>query len=194
MKNNLIRRLIHMIIMGIFLSGCSISSHTEKAPTVNFTAYKTFAWVAPEVVQKSDRSDNDIIDNHIKNSVSRELIKKGWQEATTSPDVWLDYTIAVDRSSKRESEPVYRYPHTQYIFGRRRIYSIWYPGALIGYRTQNVPFKTGELSINMVDAKTNKLIWQGWAKGEINASHITSKDVDSRVKSIFRKFNYPENS
>lgn len=194
MKNNVNSSIFCMIITGIFLTGCSISSHTEKASGVDFAAYKTFAWAVPASTQKPDRSDNNIIDSHIKNSVSRELTQKGWQEVTTAPDVWLDYTIAVDRGSKKETEPVYTYPHTQYFFWHRRIYSIWYPGALIGYRSQNVPFKNGELSINMVDAKNNKLIWQGWAKGEINSSHVTSKDVDSRVKSIFKKFDYPVNS
>ncbi|HAZ92860.1 MAG TPA: hypothetical protein DCX70_05510 [Chitinophagaceae bacterium] len=45
-------------------------------------------------------------------------------ETSFNPDVWLDYTIAVDKGSRKETEPVYRYPHTQYFFGRRRIYSI----------------------------------------------------------------------
>ena len=54
-----------------------------------------------------------------------------------------------------------------------------------------MPFKEGELSVNMIDAKTNKLIWQGWAQGEINSKNVTTKDVTAQVKSIFRKFDYP---
>lgn len=46
----------------------------------------------------------------------------------------------------------------------------------------------------MIDAKTNKLIWQGWAKGEIKSLHVTFRDVDTRVKSIFKKFDYPVTS
>ncbi|HRB22297.1 MAG TPA: DUF4136 domain-containing protein [Ferruginibacter sp.] len=194
MKYNTGKSFFCILFAGLFLSGCTISSHPEKATAVNFAAYKSFAWAVAATAQIADRLDNDIIDNNIKNSVSRQLIQKGWQETSFNPDVWLDYTIAVDKGSRKETEPVYRYPHTQYFFGRRRIYSIWNPGALVGYRSQNVPFKTGELPINMIDAKTNKLIWQGWAKGEINSLHVTSKDVDTRVKSIFKKFDYPETS
>jgi hypothetical protein len=123
--------------------------------------------------------------------VSQELEKKGWSETDNNPDVLLDYTIAVKHGIKLESTPVYSYPYTQYLYGRRRVYSLWYPSTLIGVRSENVPFKEGELSVNMVDAKTNKLIWQGWAQGEINNKHVTTKDVTAQVKSIFRKFDYP---
>jgi hypothetical protein len=43
----------------------------------------------------------------------------------------------------------------------------------------------------MVDANTNKLIWQGWAQGEINSKTVTTKEATGQVKSIFKKFEYP---
>ena len=63
----------------------------------------------------------------------------------------------------------------------------------MNYHTYNVPFKEGTLTVNMVDAKKNKLIWQGWSKGDIS-SNITSRDVKDDVKSIFKKFDLPKNS
>ncbi len=71
MKYNTVKSFFCIMFTGIFLSGCSITSHTEKASAVNFAAYKSFAWAIPATAQKADRSDNDIIDNNIKNSVSR---------------------------------------------------------------------------------------------------------------------------
>lgn len=191
MKYSIIKLAIAGIITGSVMTSCNVTSHTETAAGVDFSKYKTFAWANPANSKKSDRSNNDIIDNNIKNSVSEELGKKGWQEADSNPDVLLDYTIAVRHSSKRRDEPVYSRPYTQYFYRRGRVYSVWYPSTLIGYNSQNIPFKEGELSINMVDAKTNKLIWQGWAEGEINSNRVTTEDVTTRVKSIFKKFNYP---
>jgi hypothetical protein len=186
-----------MAMAGLLIAGiarCNVSSHTEKASGVNFSGYKSFAWISPNHAKKADRSDNDIIDNNIKNSVSRELSKKGWVETDNNPDVLLDYTIAVKRYVKRETEPVYAYPYASYWYGRRGLYSMWYPSVLLGYRTYNVPFRGGELTINMIDAKTNKLIWQGWAQGEINNTNITTKEATAQVKSIFKKFDYPGQS
>lgn len=173
------------------LAGCNVTSHTEKAAGTNFSNYKTFAWNNAGDTKKNDRADNDIVDNNIKNSVSQELVKKGWTETENNPDVLLDYTIAVKHGTKHETAPVYSYPFSQYIYGRRGVYSIWHPSTLIGVRSKNVPFKEGELSVNMIDTKTNKLIWQGWARGEINSRNVTTKEVTQQVKSIFKKFDYP---
>ncbi len=191
MKQKFCISALVVVMAAVVFSSCNVTSHTEKAAGVSFSDYKTFAWASAGILKKGSRADNDIIDNNIKNSISRELIKKGWVETDNSPDVLLGYTIAVRRGHTRENDPVYSYPFTQYIYRRRDIYSIWYPSMLMGYRTYTVPFKEGELSVNMIDAKTNKLIWQGWAKGDINNHTITTKDVTAQVKSIFKKFDYP---
>jgi hypothetical protein len=60
-----------------------------------------------------------------------------------------------------------------------------------GYTTYTVPFKEGTLTVNMVDAKTNKLIWQGYATGDITTKYVTSQQARTDVKSIFNKLNLP---
>lgn len=181
-------------LAALTFAGCSVTSHTETAKGVDFSQYKTFAWSGTPI-EKKDKWNNDITDNNIKNAVAAELNKKGWKEADGNPDVLLDYTIAVQRSVKRESDPVYSYPFTQYMYGGHgRIYRIWSPSMLMGYRSYNIPFREGQLTINMIDARNNKLIWQGWAKGEISSPHVRSKDVNEEVKSIFKKFKFPDHS
>ncbi|MCU7551773.1 DUF4136 domain-containing protein [Chitinophagaceae bacterium LB-8] len=191
MKHSLIKPMLVILVAGVGVTSCSVASHTEKAAGIDFSKYQTFAWANPGNEKKADRANNDIIDNNIKNSVSEELEKKGWIETDSNADVLLDYTVVVKRGMTRETEPVYSSPFPHYVYGRRQIYTIWYPSVLLGYHAYNVPFKEGELTVNMFDAKTNKLIWQGWAKGDINSGKITSKEATAEVKSIFKKFNYP---
>lgn len=191
MKTSFIKSLMVVGVAGLIFTSCNITSHTERVAGINFSNYKTFAWANSGNTKKTDRADNNIVDNNIKNSISGELEKKGWAEVENNPDVLLDYTIAVKRGIMHESDPVYAYPYTPYLYGRRGIYSIWYPSALMDYNSHNVPFHEGELTVNMVDVKTNKLIWQGWAEGEINNRNITSKEATAEVKSIFKKFEYP---
>ena len=191
MKYSFIKPVLIVLMAGLAFTGCGVTSHTEKAAGVDFSKYKTFAWANSGNSGKAGRSNNDIIDNNIKNSIGEELEKKGWVESEKNPDVLLDYTVAVKKGTVRETEPIFTAPFPGYVYGRRGMYSIWYPSMLMGYRTYNVPFREGELTINIVDAKTNKLIWQGWAKGDINSQNISSKEAHAEVKSIFKKFNYP---
>jgi hypothetical protein len=40
----------------------------------------------------------------------------------------------------------------------------------------------------MTDAKTDKMVWQGWTTDEVNSKNLTAKEIQASVKSIFRKF------
>lgn len=194
MKTSSLLYLVMLPLAALTFVSCSVTSHTETAKGVNFSQYKTYGW-GSNTPKKSDRWNNDIIDNNIKNAISTELNKKGWAEADNNPDVLLDYNIAVERGVTRRTDPVYSYPFTQYMYGGHgRVYRLWNPSMLMGYRSYNVPFREGQLTINMVDARNNKLIWQGWAKGEINSAQVRSKDVNAEVKSIFRKFKFPDHA
>ncbi len=192
MKKNLSIMALAIATMVAF-AGCSTTSQVEVASGVNFTIYKTFGWANDNGVKKSGRVDNDIIDNNIKNSVGSELEKKGWQETDDQPDVLLDYNVMVESGVRKRTEPVYGYPYSGYYYSpwRRRLGYYYNPAFFTRYRTYNVPFKEGTLTVNMIDAKTNKLIWQGWAKGDVSNTTVSSKEAEADVKSIFKKLNLP---
>lgn len=183
-----------VLMIAIALAGCNTSSHVEVAQGVNFNQYKTFGWADDKRTQKDGRLDNDIVDNNIKNSISNELEKKGWVETNQRPDVLLDYNVTVEKGVKRETEPVYGYPYSGYFYSpwRHRMIGFYNPGFFSGYHTYNVPFKEGTLTVNMIDAKDNKVIWQGWSSGDVTSKNVTTKEARSDVKSIFKKFDLPK--
>ncbi|MCW3106168.1 MAG: hypothetical protein JWQ09_674 [Segetibacter sp.] len=183
-----------VIVFFLCATGCSVTSHVETAPGVNFNNYKTFGWVNINGEKKEDLADNDIVDNNIKNAISMELQSKGWKETNQNPDVILDYNVMVEKEVRQASEPVYNYPFTNYYYNRwhhSRGY-IYYPNNLMGYHTYNIPFKQGTLTVNMIDTKTNKLIWQGSAQGDVSSKIVTTNEMQADVKSIFKKFDVPK--
>jgi hypothetical protein len=188
--------LILGLAIGTMLTfiGCSPTSHIEVAQGVNFNNYKTFGWANDSGVKKAGRTDNDIVDNNIKNSIGSELEEKGWQETDQQPDVLLDYNVTLQKGVKKEAEPVYAYPYMGYFYSpwRGRMGHYYNPAFFSGYRTYNVPFKEGTMTVNMVDAKTNKPIWQGWATGDVTSRNVTSKEAQADVKSIFKKLDLPK--
>ena len=44
------------------------------------------------------------------------------------------------------------------------------------------------MTVTLIDAKTDKAVWQGWATEELNKTNISEKEIDKNVKSIFKKF------
>jgi hypothetical protein len=189
MKNPL--SILSLAAAIIAFVSCSTPSHIEVAQGVNFSKYKTFGWANDTT--KSGRVNNDIIDNNIKNSISAELEEVGWKETAQHPDVLLDYNVVVEKGTRKVPDPVYSYPYSGYYYNSWRNRRAFYynPGFFMNYNTYNVPFKEGTLTVNMMDASTNKLIWQGWASGDITSNTVTSKEAKTDVKSIFKKFNLP---
>ena len=177
----------------LLLSSCSVTTHIETAAGVNFNNYKTFAWAPPNGERKEDIADNDIVDNNIKNAISKQLENKGWKETTLNPDVILDYNVMVEKKVSQVSEPVYSFPYTHYYYNRwrHRMGYVYYPNDLLAFHTYNIPFKQGTLTVNMVDPKTNKLIWQGSAQADVSHKTVTTGEMQADVTSIFKKFNLP---
>ena len=181
------------VISAFWFTSCSVSTHVETAAGVNFNNYKTFGWVTSNGEKTGDRADNDVVDNNIKNDISKQLENKGWKETNQNPDVELDYNVIVQKKISHVTEPVYNYPYTHYYYGwRHRMGYIYYPYDLMGYHTYNVPFRQGTLTVNMLDAKTNKLIWQGSAKADVNSKNVTTQEMQHDVTSIFKKFDLPK--
>ena len=66
--------------------------------------------------------------------------------------------------------------------------TIYYPSQFMGYDRDRVPSREGTVTITMIDAKTEKTIWQGWTTDEVNSRNLTSKEIQTAVRSIFKKF------
>jgi hypothetical protein len=181
------------LVSAAAFTSCGPTTHIEVAQNVNFSNYKTFAWANDSGVNTANRANNDIVDNNIKNAVSAELTSKGWRETTQNPDVLLNYNVTVQKGKKKVSQPNYSYPYSGYFYRpfRRGMGYYYNPGFFSGYTTYTVPIKEGTLTVNMVDTKTNKLVWQGYATGDITTKYVTSQQAVTDVKSIFKKLNLP---
>jgi hypothetical protein len=177
-----------LAIAGFILTGCTAAVHVEKDAQADFSKYKTFAWISENNGKKGKA--NDLEDKSVHDAVSKELQKSSWREVTANPDVLISYDVLIERTTKRESSPVYSPATSRLYFNpyTRRYGTIFYPSQFWGYNDYNVPVREGTLTITVTDAGTDKTIWQGWTTGEVNSRHLTSREISSSVKSIFRKF------
>jgi len=51
----------------------------------------------------------------------------------------------------------------------------------------------GTVTITMTDANTEKMVWQGWSTDEVDSRHMSTKEIQSSVRAIFRKFDVAKN-
>jgi hypothetical protein len=175
-------------VLGIvILAGCASSTHIEKDETVNFSRYKTFTWLHGDEGKLENQSD--LVETKIRNAITKEFEKIGWRESKTRPDVILDYDVLVERSSRNERDPVYSQPYSRLIYNpyTRRYATIYYPSQFLGYESYEKVIKEGTVTVTMIDARTDKTVWQGWTTGEVNSKNLTNKEIQKAVASIFKK-------
>ena len=180
-----------LAIAGFMLASCGSVAHIEKDDTVNFSNFKTFAWVNSSETQSADEQKPlSLTEQKVRKAVNSELAKQGWREVKNRPDVLLSYDVLIERAVKEDNSPVYSQPYTRYVYNpyTRRYIPIYYPSQFLGYDYDQYEVRQGTITVSMVDAKTNKTVWQGWTTDEVNSKNLTSKEIENSVKSIFRKF------
>jgi hypothetical protein len=179
------------------LASCASTAHIEKDDNTDFRSYKTFAWIDKDGEGKNDRNrSNDLTEQKVRDAVSKELEKTaGWRESKTRPDVLLSYDVLVEKSIKEQNDPVYSRPYSRVFYNprTRRYSTIYYPSQFLGYDRDQRSVREGTVTISMIDAKTDKTVWQGWTTDEVNNRNLSSKEIQSAVKSIFRKFDVAKN-
>ncbi|MEO5995297.1 MAG: DUF4136 domain-containing protein [Chitinophagaceae bacterium] len=186
--------LVMAALFSMAIMGCGTTAHVEKDDAVNFKNYKTYSWVSEKEKSLKDRHSNNLIDSHVKAAVAKELQKNGWVETRSAPQVLLDYDIMVEDNVKKDNNPLYSRPYSRYYYNpvTRRIISFYYPSQLMGFESSEIPYKEGTLTLHMIDNSTNKLIWQGWSSDEVASRNFSTKELNSRVRAILKKFNPSE--
>src|SRR5258706_1350441 len=186
------------LLMFVFLlASCGSTAHIEKDDHTDFRQYKTFAWIDKDGAGKHDRNrTNDLTEQKIREAVNKELEKTaGWRESKSRPDVLLSYDVLVEKTVAQKSDPVYSQSFTRTYFNpyTRRYINVFYPSQFMGYDNYDVPSREGTVTISMIDAMTDKTVWHGWSTDEVNSRYMSSKEIQSSVKAIFRKFDIAKN-
>lgn len=183
------QNLFIIAFAGLLLTSCASVAYVEKDDTVNFSNYKTYTWV--DTKEKSEEGTaNSLVEQNVRKAVDAELAKQGWRKATAKPDVLLSYDVLVEKALKQASEPVYSMPFTRTFYNpyTRRLGYIYYPSRFVGFDRAQYEVQEGTITISMIDARTEKTVWQGWTTDELNSRNLTQKEIQAGVKSIFRKF------
>lgn len=177
------RQIITLLIVAGVITSCgpSLKVNSDYDKSVNFSQYKTFS------MYKSDNSQSAISQlNHdrIINAIRNEMTKKGFQETDNNPDVLVNtVTILESRVAVNSSTNYYGYGGA---------YRPYYWGGGMGGSTTNYNvqhYKDGSLIIDVIDANTKKLVWQGTGNKEIDEPiKDPDKKIPAAIASIMASF------
>tara|TARA_B100001175_G_C19502858_1_gene639169 strand:+ start:1717 stop:2241 length:525 start_codon:yes stop_codon:yes gene_type:complete len=168
------RRIYILLLMLPLVCCSSISVFTDHDSGVDFSDYKTFAYFKPGI-DKVEISDLD------KRRILKAIDLQMSQKLMIKSDM-PDLLVSINTSAK---EKIYVNNNYSGIWGWG-----WSPW-MWGVNQNNVYNRTeGTLYIDLIDAKTKQLVWQGKGKGGISEH---SKNRDKRIGIFVAEIlkNYP---
>jgi hypothetical protein len=163
--------------------GPSLKVSSDYDRNADFSGYKTFAlYSQPD----SAVSVSQLNHQRIINAVTAEMTGKGFREADGEPDLLVN-PVAIVRNKVSVSSNTNYYGYGGYY----RPYA-WGGGyGAASSTTYNVDqYKEGSLIIDVVDARTKKLLWQGIGNSKIDTD---VRDPDQRIREAINKImaNFP---
>jgi len=186
-----IKWILGMLTMVVVLVSCGTTAMVQKDDRVDIRKFRTYAWVDASTRDTSNHSPktSDLTDRKIKESIERNLTEAGWKLTKKNPDVLLTYEFDIEKERRNRQTPVYSQPGYQYVYSpySRRWIPMYYPSDLIGYRNSTEVVQEHTLTLSLIDAETDKTVWQGWTTVDSNTKRMIDKEIDNNVRAIVKK-------
>lgn len=164
------RRLLPSAVLvgALALTGCatamSVGSHVERG--LDFSRYRSFAWGPADALPTGDArlDQNPFFKDQVQGAVEKQLALRGLPVTVGDADLLIHYHANITRRiDPNQADRAYGY-------------------CASGDCTRMpVDYEAGTLVLDLIDARTNRLIWRGWAQNSVE--HLLH-DPDRMAKAI----------
>jgi len=174
------------IFLLVLLYSCSptVKVTTDYDHSANFSEYKTFAVYD---LKAQEGQVNQLNVDRVTNAIRSEMIAKGFTESASNPDLKVNaVSILKNKQSVTADTNFYGYG------GMYRPYGYWGGGAMMGGGSttfNTYDYVAGSLVIDIVSAKTQKLVWQGIGNSQIDSKPDNPEEfIAGAIKKIMEGF------
>ena len=172
------------------LAGCTpFTVRYDYDPHASFSGYKSYDWYAASSRAKgrADGMENPIMDRRVRRIVEQELAARGYQRRQEGdPDFLLTYYPAY-------RDRLVRTYTTMGPWGYGWSLRPWGYGAAAGFEEVRA-FREGSIVLEVVDGKSNQMVWQGVADGALTGlqdPRDAEEQVTLAVRRLLEKFPPP---
>ncbi|MFQ5937362.1 MAG: DUF4136 domain-containing protein [Acidiferrobacterales bacterium] len=175
------------------LAGCStITVSTDHDREANFSALTSYAWMPPPAENPTARFDEQFVRERVHAAVDRELTAKGYRKqpkGSGTPDFLIVYYAALVTKMRATTVTVgYGYSMG---WGSTSGAGGTVTAAAQEPRGTVYEYEEGSLVIDIVNARTRKLMWRGSAQSKIDDQAPREKNaalIDEAVLEMLKRF------
>jgi uncharacterized protein DUF4136 len=167
-------RLLTLVLLAVALAGCAtthVSAYLSRG--IDLRQYHTYGWGPADTLSTGDpRLDNNrFFDERVRMQVEKHLASRGFEPAPPgTADLFVHYHAGITQ----RIDTAQLDPDGNGDAGRRsEVYDV------------------GTLFIDLIDTRTSKLVWRGWAEGTldgvIDQQEWMEERIDDAVTRILQK-------
>lgn len=148
----------------IFTSCSSTKVVQDYDKEIDFSAYNTYQMIIPEEIDMAGLTERRIVD-----AISNELAIRELVESDGVPDFWISFAVNVDTKTSYHSS---NNGYGGYGYRRGGV-------GISTSTTTEVQSQYGIITINVVDSKSNNIVWTSTQK-----KAISSKNQDENIPKV----------
>lgn len=150
----------------IWLAGCApaVMVNYDYDRSVNFRKYSSYRIEPAKTDDKDPVLNSQLNQQRIEEALMAQMKARGYTYTEENPEMVVRYFTDVQNMQETQG-------------GNNMGWGWW--GRPNNTYTRN--YRQARLIVNMVDATSNKLVWQGWAEGEENNSRRQDRDAAVRM-------------
>ena len=160
----------------------------EYDHSIDFSAYRKYEWKEHPFLKNHPESSQFTVGSQlVQSKVNEILMKRGYQPVDgLEPEFYITHFITARMRQDTHSMPAsglypdaYMWPGSWYTWS-----TAWFPT----WDTYVENYVEGILLLDVVDAKTKKLLWRAACKAKIDEMRERHKDVEDAVKKALKSF------
>lgn len=172
-----------LIAASLALAACASAPNVQSlaAPSFNMAQYRSFGFADP---LGTDRQGyQTVVSSQLKASTRREMEARGLTYSDANPDLLINFggKLADKMRVSQYSQPAMPMGYYGY---RRGAYGAW---PMYSERTEVTQYREGTLTIDLIDTKSQQLVWEGTVTKPLKDSDDVATVLDQAVKAAIAK-------
>lgn len=156
----------------LFSCGSSMQVFSDYDKDSNIGTYKTYNWLDLQSIEGKGLNPlyyNELNDKRIREAVNKEMKSRNYAMSDEKATLQIHYHIIVEDKIASTTEPAgYQYHPLSNLT-----------------KVNTYQYREGTLIIDVMDTKTNALIWRGWATDVI--TNTTRKNPEAVIQKAVEK-------
>ncbi|NJW51422.1 DUF4136 domain-containing protein [Salinimicrobium oceani] len=181
------------ILAGLLVTSCGPKVDTNKKVARSMSSYSSYAFLPNQDTIQTSNYDNARVNEVVIDEIRTSMQEKNYRLDRNQPDLLVYYHLMMDEEMAVNANPVYTnysYYRPGYYVGpyyRNYAYNNYFTiPRIVGSSVEQIPYKEGTLVIDLIDRRTNEIVWRGTAQDVIERNNLET-ELRSYVDAIFER-------